>query len=68
MEVSPNVSLTLWHPAGFGDFREKKRQNARGFALEFLRYGMLYRSGKKTSKCTWLCVGISPVRYALQIW
>jgi len=21
---------------------------------------------KKTPKCTWLCVGISPVRYALQ--
>jgi len=51
MEVSPNVSLTLWHPAGFGDFREKKRQNARGFALEFLRYGMLYRSGKSLKRC-----------------
>jgi len=23
-------------------------------------------AGKKTPKCTWLCVGISPVRYALQ--
>jgi len=23
---------------------------------------------KKTPKRTWLCVGISPVRYALQTW
>jgi len=29
--------LTLWHPAGFGDFRQKKHLNARGFADEYLR-------------------------------
>jgi len=38
--------LTLWLPAAFGDFRKKKRLNARGFAREFLRSGMLYRPGK----------------------
>jgi len=25
-------------------------------------------SEKKTPKCTWLCAGISPVRFALQTW
>jgi len=29
--------LTLWHPAGFGDFRQKKHLNAHGFADEYLR-------------------------------
>jgi len=29
--------LTLWHPAGFGDFWQKKHLNARGFAHEYLR-------------------------------
>jgi len=39
------IILTLWHPVGFGDFR-RKRLNARGFAREFLRSGMLDRPGK----------------------
>ena len=38
--------LTLWRPAAFGDFREKKRLNARGFVREFLLSGMLYRPSK----------------------
>ena len=29
--------LTHWHPAGFGDFRQKKHLNVRGFAHEYLR-------------------------------
>ena len=29
--------LALWNPGGFGDFRKKKRLNARGFAREYLR-------------------------------
>jgi len=41
--------LTLWRPAAFGDFR-KKRLNARGFAREFLRFGMLYRPGKSLKR------------------
>jgi len=28
--------LTLWRLVAFGDFQEKKHQNARGFAREFL--------------------------------
>jgi len=31
------ICLTLWHPAGFGDFRQKKHLYARGFADEYLR-------------------------------
>jgi len=31
------VLLTLWEPAGFGDFRQKKYLNARGYADEYLR-------------------------------
>ena len=30
--------LTLWRLAAFGDFREKKRLNARGFVREYLRW------------------------------
>jgi len=44
--TSMQLTLRFWHPGGFGDFRKKKRLNARGFALEFLRSGMLYRPGK----------------------
>jgi len=44
--------LTLWRPAGFGDFRKKKRLNARGFAREFLRSGMLFRPGKSLKRCS----------------
>jgi len=43
--------LTLWRLLGFGDFREKKRLNARGFAREFLWSGMLYRPGKSLNRC-----------------
>jgi len=39
----------LWRPLGFGDF-QKKRLNARGFAREFLRSGMLYRPGKSLKR------------------
>ena len=42
--------LTLWRPLGFGDFRKKKRLNARGFAREFLWSGMLYRPGKSLKR------------------
>ena len=42
--------LTLWRPLGFGDFRKKKRLNARGFAQKFLRSGMLYRPGKSLKR------------------
>ena len=41
--------LTLWRPLGFGDFR-KKHLNARGFAREFLRSGMLYSPGKSLKR------------------
>jgi len=41
---------TLWRPAAFGDFRKKKRLNARGFAREFLRSGMLYRPSKSLKR------------------
>jgi len=34
---SQSLQPTLWHPAGFGDFRQKKHLNARGFADEYLR-------------------------------
>ena len=42
--------LTLWRPLGFGDFRKKKRLNARGFAQKFLRSGMLYRPSKSLKR------------------
>ena len=41
--------LTLWRPLGFGNF-QKKRLNAHGFALEFLRSGMLERPGKSLKR------------------
>jgi len=44
-------NLTLWRPLGFGEFCKKKHLNARGYALEFLRSGMLYRSGKSLKRC-----------------
>jgi len=34
----------------FRGFSEKKRQNARGFAREFLRSGVLYRRGKSLKR------------------
>ena len=42
--------LTLWRPAGFGDFQKKKRLNPRGFAREFLRSGLLYRPSKSLKR------------------
>ena len=45
-----SLFLTLWRPLGFGDFRKKPRLNARGFAWEFLRSGMLYRPGKSLKR------------------
>jgi len=44
------VQSTLWHLGAFGDFRKKKRLNARGFAREFLQSGMLYRPGKSLKR------------------
>ena len=37
-------------PGWFQGFSEKKRLNARGFAREFLRSGMLYRPGKSLKR------------------
>jgi len=59
--------LTLWRPAAFRNFRKENRLNARGFAREFLRSGMLYRPGKslkrrrKSSSLHWkknFCLGV----------
>jgi len=44
------MTLTFWRPLGFGDIRKNKRLNARGFAREFLRSGMLYRPGKSLKR------------------
>jgi len=43
------VTLTLWRPAAFGDFREKKRLNAVALR-EFLRSSMLYRHSKSLKR------------------
>jgi len=43
-------AVTLWRPRGFGDFWKKKRPNARGFAREFFRSGMLYRPSKSLKR------------------
>jgi len=40
------VKATLSEPAGFGDFRQKKHLNARGFAHEYLRSCSLKRLGE----------------------
>jgi len=45
-----HITLTLWRPIGFGDFRKKSRLNAHGFAREFLWSGMLYRPGKSLKR------------------
>ena len=44
--------LILWRPLGFGDFQEKIRLNARGFAWEFLWSGILYKPGKSHKRCS----------------
>jgi len=41
--------LTLWRPAGFGDF-QKKTPKRMWLAQEFLQSGMFYRPGLKVSK------------------
>jgi len=45
-ETFGKLTITLWHPGGFGDFWEKKRLNARGFAWDFLWSSMLYKPDK----------------------
>ena len=42
--------ITPWRLLGFGDFREKNRLNARDFARQFLRSGMLYKPSKSLKK------------------
>jgi len=37
LQIYTSVLLTLWHPAGLEDFRQKKHLNACGFADEYLR-------------------------------
>jgi len=54
-KVKAQSTLTIWRLLGFGDFR-KKRLNARGFAREFLRSGMLYRPGKVSKDAASLLV------------
>jgi len=49
LQIFPTISLTLWHPAAFGDFREKKHQNACGFAWEFFCCKR-YRPGQKLNR------------------
>jgi len=65
-ETVSQITLTLWRPAAFGDFRKKKRLNACGFAREFLWSGMLYRPVEVSKDaasllvCTWkifFCLG-----------
>jgi len=46
---SMNVINTL-APGWFRRFLQKKRLNARGFAREFLRSGMLYRLGESLKR------------------
>ena len=43
--INSLASTSIW------GFSEKKRLNACGFAQEFLRSGMLYRSGKSLQRC-----------------
>jgi len=42
--------LTLCCPAAFGDFRKKKRLNARGFAREYLRSCSGYGPGRSVKR------------------
>jgi len=44
--------LTLWRLGGFGNFRQKKHLNARGFARELLRFGRSYRLSEGLKKCS----------------
>jgi len=47
--MKKNIINTLVS-ARIREFSEKKRLNARGFAWEFLRSGMLYRPGKSLKR------------------
>jgi len=44
------VKVTLWRPAAFGDFRKKKRLNARGFVQEYLRSCLGYGPGRNVKR------------------
>jgi len=37
-------TLALWHPAAFGDFREKNTETHVAFSREFLRYTLQTQS------------------------
>jgi len=45
-----NHWLTLWCPAAFADFREKKRLNARGFVWEYLCSCTGYGPGRSVKR------------------
>ena len=45
-----NTFLNTLASTRIGDFRKKKRLNARGFAREYLQSGMLYRPGKSLKR------------------
>ena len=51
-----NPSLTLWRPAGYGDFWKKEHPNARGFAWEYLCSCTGYGPGRKSKDATSLLV------------
>ena len=44
-------NINSWASVWFWGFLGKKHLNARGFAWEFLRTGMLYRPGKSLKRC-----------------
>jgi len=46
----PDLPVTLWRPAAFGDFRKKKHLNARGFAQEYLRSCSGYGPGRSVKR------------------
>ena len=53
LKANFSLVLTLWHPAAFGDFRNKQHLNARGFVREYLCSYSDYRPGwsvKRRSK------------------
>jgi len=47
IDIAFAIHLTLWRPATFGDFREKKHWNARGFVQEFLWSSKRYQPSQK---------------------
>ena len=50
-EIAIVCRLNIWHLAAFGDFCEKKRRNARGFARAFLRSCKGYGPGWSVKRC-----------------